>query len=580
MRGGGAAPAGAGRPRRGGGARHRLPWSRRGARVALTGPSGSGKSTLLHLMAGLDTPDQRQRSAGRVSATGRAWPTGPGRGGVPGPEPDPALDVLENVALPLLLPACSTPTREPAAAAALDRLGVGDLAAASCPRSCRAGRPSGSRVARVLAARPGADPGRRAHRPARPRHRRPGDRRAARRRRRARRRAGGGHPRPGGRRTAGRRGRWPTALLPRRDRRVGSRPGPERRDDRAVVARAGPAPDAAGCSPPRPGSRSRWRCWPVWASSWPRAGHHDRPRRPAVAVDWQVQVAARRRPARCSTRSRTAAGTTAATAGAASRTADGLAAHRAAARPRPPGRGVRARPARRLPRTLSPGELRTLAGRRHRGPACPADRRQPARPPGDTITIDPSAGRPRRCRVDGVVDLPRRTRCSRRSAPRPAPSRRRRRTTSCCCPRRRFSQLCTQRQRGRVTTQIHVARAAPPARRPGCRLHSRSPAPRATSRRALAGAGLVGDNLGAALDAARSDAAYAQCCSCSSGCPARCSPRCSPPPSPPPVPSGAAASRPCCALAAPPPARSCAWPRSRPPPSASSARQSGSALPR
>ena len=74
----------------------------RGDRVAVVGRSGTGKSTLLHLMAGLDVP-----TAGVV-----AWPAWPGtpsgqpdRVGVvfQGPSLLPALDVVENVALPAVL---------------------------------------------------------------------------------------------------------------------------------------------------------------------------------------------------------------------------------------------------------------------------------------------------------------------------------------------------------------------------------------------------------------------------------------------------------------------------------------------
>src|SRR5712664_1576296 len=75
---------------------------RAGMQVALTGSSGSGKSTLLHLLAGLDTP-----TSGTIE-----WPGldgNPfGRPGVvgmifQGPSLLPPLDVIENVALPLLL---------------------------------------------------------------------------------------------------------------------------------------------------------------------------------------------------------------------------------------------------------------------------------------------------------------------------------------------------------------------------------------------------------------------------------------------------------------------------------------------
>src|SRR5689334_21619272 len=70
-----------------------------GQRIALTASSGSGKSTLLHLMAGLDLP-----TVGSVT-----WPALGDRGDL---RPEavsmvfqrqsliPALDVVENVALP------------------------------------------------------------------------------------------------------------------------------------------------------------------------------------------------------------------------------------------------------------------------------------------------------------------------------------------------------------------------------------------------------------------------------------------------------------------------------------------------
>jgi ABC-type lipoprotein export system ATPase subunit len=70
--------------------------------IALVGPSGSGKTTILHLLAGLDTP-----TSGELT-----WPSlgpreelRPGKVAVAfqGPTLLPALTVIENVALPLLL---------------------------------------------------------------------------------------------------------------------------------------------------------------------------------------------------------------------------------------------------------------------------------------------------------------------------------------------------------------------------------------------------------------------------------------------------------------------------------------------
>jgi predicted ABC-type transport system involved in lysophospholipase L1 biosynthesis ATPase subunit len=96
-----------------------------GDRIALVGPSGSGKTTLLHLLAGLDAP-----TTGSIT-----WPAlGPGRLR-PGPiavvhqAPSllPALDVTENVALPLLLAGESEPTATRRATESLARLGLANL---------------------------------------------------------------------------------------------------------------------------------------------------------------------------------------------------------------------------------------------------------------------------------------------------------------------------------------------------------------------------------------------------------------------------------------------------------------------
>jgi putative ABC transport system ATP-binding protein len=105
-----------------------------GELVAVMGPSGSGKSTLLHLAGGLDSP-----TAGHVYVEGRD---------LAGLKPAdvaairrrsagyvfqdlnliPALTALENVSLPRELDGVRSRQARGEARAALDELGVGDLA--------------------------------------------------------------------------------------------------------------------------------------------------------------------------------------------------------------------------------------------------------------------------------------------------------------------------------------------------------------------------------------------------------------------------------------------------------------------
>ncbi|MET3803111.1 putative ABC transport system ATP-binding protein [Nakamurella sp. UYEF19] len=121
-------------------------------RVAVTGPSGSGKSTLLHMMAGL------------VPAIGGSltWPTWgqdplrtAGRMGIvfQGPSLLPALDVLENVAFPLLLADVSDRVARSYATEALKTLGLSELAH-QLPETLSGGQAQRVAVARVLASAP------------------------------------------------------------------------------------------------------------------------------------------------------------------------------------------------------------------------------------------------------------------------------------------------------------------------------------------------------------------------------------------------------------------------------------------
>jgi putative ABC transport system ATP-binding protein/lipoprotein-releasing system ATP-binding protein len=124
---------------------------RAGDRIALMGPSGSGKSTLLHLMAGLDQP-----SAGEIR-----WPMlrgpdtlRPGKVAVVFQSPSlmPALSVVENVELPLILGDTPGNTRG-AAMDTLTRVGLAELAK-KLPEELSGGQAQRVAMARAMAVRP------------------------------------------------------------------------------------------------------------------------------------------------------------------------------------------------------------------------------------------------------------------------------------------------------------------------------------------------------------------------------------------------------------------------------------------
>src|SRR3954451_19123728 len=122
-----------------------------GARVAIIGSSGSGKSTLLHLLAGLEQP-----TVGSVEWP--ALPPAPERAfqiGVifQGPSLVPALDVAENVGLPLVLAGVPDPERRVRASDALAALGVAELAD-KLPEELSGGQAQRVAVARGLAQAP------------------------------------------------------------------------------------------------------------------------------------------------------------------------------------------------------------------------------------------------------------------------------------------------------------------------------------------------------------------------------------------------------------------------------------------
>jgi putative ABC transport system ATP-binding protein len=124
---------------------------RTGQRIAVVGESGSGKSTLLHLMAGIDRP-----TSGSV-----LWPGLEVRDARPlgvgvvfqAPSLLPALDVTENVALPLLLADVPPAEARDRALRALSRLDMTGLATAA-PDELSGGQGQRVAIARVLAAEP------------------------------------------------------------------------------------------------------------------------------------------------------------------------------------------------------------------------------------------------------------------------------------------------------------------------------------------------------------------------------------------------------------------------------------------
>ncbi|MGJ5755197.1 putative ABC transport system ATP-binding protein [Streptomyces puniciscabiei] len=118
-----------------------------GDRLAVVGPSGSGKSSLLHLLAGLEQP-----TSGTVR---RATFLGPYDIGLvfQGDSLIPALNVVENTALPLVLADRPESEARQAALAALTLVDAADLAD-RLPEEISGGQAQRVAVARVLAQSP------------------------------------------------------------------------------------------------------------------------------------------------------------------------------------------------------------------------------------------------------------------------------------------------------------------------------------------------------------------------------------------------------------------------------------------
>jgi ABC-type lipoprotein export system ATPase subunit len=125
---------------------------RPGQLIGLTGPSGSGKSTALHLLAGLDEPTTGSITWPAIGDRDALRP-GPVSMVFQGPSLMPGLDVLENVALPLVLAGANDRDARAAADDALDRLGLHALRE-RLPDQLSAGQAQRVAVSRALAGVP------------------------------------------------------------------------------------------------------------------------------------------------------------------------------------------------------------------------------------------------------------------------------------------------------------------------------------------------------------------------------------------------------------------------------------------
>ncbi|MFD8920871.1 ABC transporter permease [Streptomyces sp. NPDC059569] len=132
--------------------------------------------------------------------------------------------------------------------------------------------------------------------------------------------------------------------------------------------------------------------------------------------------------------------------------------------------------------------------------------------PGDTITVNLPGAKPAQVKVAGVVDLPQadslfqKVGAPPQSQPSAPPD------NVLLLPTRSFDTLTAPVKAAdpaAVTTQIHLTRDAPLPADPAAAYTSDAAAARNLEARTTGG-GVVGDNLGASLDAARQDALYAQ----------------------------------------------------------------------
>ena len=123
-----------------------------GQQIVLSGASGSGKTTLMNLLAGLDEPTDGTVTWPAIGNRARLRP-GPVAVVFQAPSLLPPLDVVENVALPLILAGVGRADARRRATDALGRLGLERLAA-KLPEELSGGQAQRVAVARVLAGSP------------------------------------------------------------------------------------------------------------------------------------------------------------------------------------------------------------------------------------------------------------------------------------------------------------------------------------------------------------------------------------------------------------------------------------------
>jgi putative ABC transport system permease protein len=159
-----------------------------------------------------------------------------------------------------------------------------------------------------------------------------------------------------------------------------------------------------------------------------------------------------------------------------------------------------------------PGELRTLSGRGQGVLLAQQTAANLHAAPGDAVSIGRTGMGDARVRVDGIVDLPQADSLFQRVGAPPGAQPQAPPDNVILLPQSTFARVeqpLAHSNPGAVRSQVHLALvhnlpSSPSAAFTDVSGHARNLETR------LAGAGLVGDNLGSALDQARSDALYAE----------------------------------------------------------------------